>query len=134
MIRAKESNKNKIKNHVFAKLSKKKKRLQKLSLTSDANNEPTFFHKYPTCDACRAEKKKKKDCMEVRSKAFYKRASRKKKPATSLIAFFFLQLKNAAANVLRETWLIYKHTRLAKRVNPGRVRTHQRKFLLAIYA
>ncbi|XP_031637769.1 small conductance calcium-activated potassium channel protein-like [Contarinia nasturtii] len=43
-------------------------------------------------------------------------------------------LKNAAANVLRETWLIYKHTRLAKRVNPGRVRTHQRKFLLAIYA
>lgn len=44
------------------------------------------------------------------------------------------QLKNAAANVLRETWLIYKHTRLVKRVNPGRVRTHQRKFLLAIYA
>ncbi|CAH1998655.1 unnamed protein product [Acanthoscelides obtectus] len=43
-------------------------------------------------------------------------------------------LKNAAANVLRETWLIYKHTRLVKRVNPGRVRTHQRKFLLAIYA
>ncbi|XP_016983398.1 small conductance calcium-activated potassium channel protein isoform X10 [Drosophila rhopaloa] len=44
------------------------------------------------------------------------------------------RLKNAAANVLRETWLIYKHTRLVKRVNPGRVRTHQRKFLLAIYA
>lgn len=44
------------------------------------------------------------------------------------------QLKNAAANVLRETWLIYKHTRLVKRVNPGRVRTHQRKFLLAIYS
>ncbi|CAO1436542.1 unnamed protein product [Diamesa tonsa] len=44
------------------------------------------------------------------------------------------RLKNAAANVLRETWLIYKHTRLTKRVNPGRVRTHQRKFLLAIYA
>ncbi|XP_015600040.1 small conductance calcium-activated potassium channel protein isoform X4 [Cephus cinctus] len=44
------------------------------------------------------------------------------------------RLKNAAANVLRETWLIYKHTRIAKRVNPGRVRTHQRKFLLAIYA
>ncbi|ETN66009.1 hypothetical protein AND_002177 [Anopheles darlingi] len=43
-------------------------------------------------------------------------------------------MKNAAANVLRETWLIYKHTRLVKRVNPGRVRTHQRKFLLAIYA
>ena len=45
-----------------------------------------------------------------------------------------LQLKNAAANVLRETWLIYKHTKLVKRVNPGRVRTHQRKFLLAIYS
>ena len=45
-----------------------------------------------------------------------------------------LQLKNAAANVLRETWLIYKHTKLVKRVVPGRVRTHQRKFLLAIYA
>ncbi|XP_063225627.1 small conductance calcium-activated potassium channel protein isoform X2 [Bacillus rossius redtenbacheri] len=44
------------------------------------------------------------------------------------------RLKNAAANVLRETWLIYKHTRLVKRVNPGRVRAHQRKFLLAIYA
>ncbi|VVC91967.1 unnamed protein product [Leptidea sinapis] len=37
------------------------------------------------------------------------------------------KLKNAAANVLRETWLIYKHTRLVKRVHPGRVRTHQRK-------
>ncbi|XP_053997541.1 small conductance calcium-activated potassium channel protein [Hylaeus anthracinus] len=44
------------------------------------------------------------------------------------------RLKNAAANVLRETWLIYKYTRIVKRVNPGRVRTHQRKFLLAIYA
>ncbi|XP_034239813.1 small conductance calcium-activated potassium channel protein isoform X2 [Thrips palmi] len=44
------------------------------------------------------------------------------------------RLKNAAANVLRETWLIYKHTRLVKRVHAGRVRTHQRKFLLAIYA
>lgn len=44
------------------------------------------------------------------------------------------RLKNSAANVLRETWLIYKHTKLVKRVNPGRVRTHQRKFLLAIYS
>ncbi|XP_057377654.1 small conductance calcium-activated potassium channel protein-like isoform X3 [Daphnia carinata] len=44
------------------------------------------------------------------------------------------RLKNAAANVLRETWLIYKHTKLVKRVVPGRVRTHQRKFLLAIYS
>lgn len=56
-------------------------------------------------------------------------------PAKSdIIVCAFVQLKNAAANVLRETWLIYKHTRLVKRVNPGRVRTHQRKFLLAIYA
>jgi len=44
------------------------------------------------------------------------------------------RLKNAAANVLRETWLIYKHTKLVKRVNASRVRVHQRKFLLAIYA
>lgn len=42
------------------------------------------------------------------------------------------RLKNAAANVLRETWLIYKNTRLVKRVSPSKVRTHQRKFLLAI--
>ncbi|CAN7937641.1 unnamed protein product [Ixodes hexagonus] len=44
------------------------------------------------------------------------------------------RLKNAAANVLRETWLIYKNTRLVKRVNPSKVRAHQRKFLLAIYS
>lgn len=44
------------------------------------------------------------------------------------------RLKNAAANVLRETWLIYKHTKLVKRITHSRVRTHQRKFLLAIYA
>ncbi|XP_065566783.1 small conductance calcium-activated potassium channel protein 1-like isoform X2 [Artemia franciscana] len=44
------------------------------------------------------------------------------------------RLKNAAANVLRETWLIYKHTKLVKRVNHGKVRTHQRKFLMAIYS
>jgi len=44
------------------------------------------------------------------------------------------RLKNAAANVLRETWLIYKHTKLVKRVVSSRVRSHQRKFLLAIYA
>lgn len=44
------------------------------------------------------------------------------------------RLKNAAANVLRETWLIYKNTRLVKRVSPSKVRAHQRKFLLAIYS
>lgn len=44
------------------------------------------------------------------------------------------RLKNAAANVLRETWLIYKHTKLVKRVNASKVRTHQRKFLMAIYS
>ncbi|XP_046639575.1 small conductance calcium-activated potassium channel protein-like isoform X2 [Daphnia pulicaria] len=44
------------------------------------------------------------------------------------------ELKNAAANVLRETWLIYKYKKLVDCVNPARVRTHQRKFLLAIYS
>ncbi|XP_053206884.1 small conductance calcium-activated potassium channel protein 2-like isoform X2 [Panonychus citri] len=44
------------------------------------------------------------------------------------------RLKNAAANVLRETWLIYKNTKLVKKVNYSKVRTHQRKFLLAIYS
>ncbi|KAK3606283.1 hypothetical protein CHS0354_037960 [Potamilus streckersoni] len=41
-------------------------------------------------------------------------------------------LKNAAANVLRETWLIYKYTKLVKKVNTRKVRSHQRKFLQAI--
>ncbi|XP_076355592.1 small conductance calcium-activated potassium channel protein-like isoform X2 [Tachypleus tridentatus] len=45
-----------------------------------------------------------------------------------------LMLKNAAANVLRETWFIYKNTKLVKRVSASKVRTHQRKFLLAIYS
>ncbi|CAF4300850.1 unnamed protein product [Rotaria sp. Silwood2] len=44
------------------------------------------------------------------------------------------RLKNAAANVLRETWLIYKYTKLVKTVNVSRVRTHQRKFLQAIHS
>ncbi|XP_022240273.1 small conductance calcium-activated potassium channel protein-like isoform X2 [Limulus polyphemus] len=44
------------------------------------------------------------------------------------------RLKNAAANVLRETWFIYKNTKLVKRVSASKVRTHQRKFLLAIYS
>uniref|UniRef100_A0A1I8JL70 Cytochrome b561 domain-containing protein n=1 Tax=Macrostomum lignano TaxID=282301 RepID=A0A1I8JL70_9PLAT len=30
------------------------------------------------------------------------------------------RLKNSAANVLRETWLIYKYTKLVKRVNPSK--------------
>ncbi|XP_023390327.1 small conductance calcium-activated potassium channel protein 1 isoform X3 [Pteropus medius] len=36
------------------------------------------------------------------------------------------RVKNAAANVLRETWLIYKHTRLVKKPDHARVRKHQR--------
>ncbi|ETE61064.1 Small conductance calcium-activated potassium channel protein 3, partial [Ophiophagus hannah] len=44
-----------------------------------------------------------------------------------------LGIKNAAANVLRETWLIYKHTKLLKRIDHGRIRKHQRKFLQAIH-
>ncbi|XP_076975763.1 small conductance calcium-activated potassium channel protein 1 isoform X1 [Tamandua tetradactyla] len=43
------------------------------------------------------------------------------------------RVKNAAANVLRETWLIYKHTRLTKKPDHARVRKHQRKFLQAIH-
>ncbi|OQV12148.1 Small conductance calcium-activated potassium channel protein [Hypsibius exemplaris] len=44
------------------------------------------------------------------------------------------RLKNSAANVLRETWLIFKYTKLVKKVNQSRVRAHQRKFLMAIYS
>jgi potassium intermediate/small conductance calcium-activated channel subfamily N protein 3 len=36
--------------------------------------------------------------------------------------------------VLRETWLIYKYTKLVDTINPSRVRTHQRKFLQAIHS
>ncbi|KAA3673233.1 uncharacterized protein DEA37_0007909, partial [Paragonimus westermani] len=43
------------------------------------------------------------------------------------------KVKHYAANVLRETWLIYKYTKLAKRVDASKVRTHQRKFLRAIH-
>uniref|UniRef100_A0A4W5LYC2 Calmodulin-binding domain-containing protein n=1 Tax=Hucho hucho TaxID=62062 RepID=A0A4W5LYC2_9TELE len=43
------------------------------------------------------------------------------------------RIKNAAANVLRETWLIYKHTKLQKKIDHSRVRKHQRKFLQAIH-
>ncbi|KAM9215292.1 LOW QUALITY PROTEIN: small conductance calcium-activated potassium channel protein 2-like [Leptosomus discolor] len=42
------------------------------------------------------------------------------------------RVKNAAANVLRETWLIYKHTKLVKKIDHAKVRKHQRKFLQAI--
>ena len=50
-----------------------------------------------------------------------------------LLLLLLLQLKNAAANVLRETWLIYKYTKLVQKVNASKVRTHQRKFLQAIH-
>uniref|UniRef100_A0A8C0FMS4 Potassium calcium-activated channel subfamily N member 2 n=1 Tax=Bubo bubo TaxID=30461 RepID=A0A8C0FMS4_BUBBB len=43
------------------------------------------------------------------------------------------RVKNAAANVLRETWLIYKNTKLVKKVDHAKVRKHQRKFLQAIH-
>uniref|UniRef100_F7BJ86 Potassium calcium-activated channel subfamily N member 1 n=1 Tax=Monodelphis domestica TaxID=13616 RepID=F7BJ86_MONDO len=43
------------------------------------------------------------------------------------------RVKNAAANVLRETWLIYKHTKLVRKPDYSRVRKHQRKFLQAIH-
>ncbi|XP_053156615.1 small conductance calcium-activated potassium channel protein 1 isoform X3 [Hemicordylus capensis] len=43
------------------------------------------------------------------------------------------RVKNSAANVLRETWLIYKHTKLVKKIDHAKVRKHQRKFLQAIH-
>ncbi|XP_077439645.1 small conductance calcium-activated potassium channel protein 1b [Vanacampus margaritifer] len=45
----------------------------------------------------------------------------------------YKKVKNTAANVLRETWLIYKHTKLVKKVDRAKVRHHQRKFLQAIH-
>ncbi|XP_034035921.1 LOW QUALITY PROTEIN: small conductance calcium-activated potassium channel protein 1b [Thalassophryne amazonica] len=45
----------------------------------------------------------------------------------------YKKIKNTAANVLRETWLIYKNTKLVKTVDPARIRHHQRKFLQAIH-
>ncbi|XP_077390920.1 small conductance calcium-activated potassium channel protein 1b isoform X2 [Festucalex cinctus] len=45
----------------------------------------------------------------------------------------YKKVKNTAANVLRETWLIYKHTKLVKKVDRATVRHHQRKFLQAIH-
>uniref|UniRef100_A0A8C1CF79 Potassium intermediate/small conductance calcium-activated channel, subfamily N, member 1a n=2 Tax=Cyprinus carpio TaxID=7962 RepID=A0A8C1CF79_CYPCA len=43
------------------------------------------------------------------------------------------RVKNTAANVLRETWLIYKHTKLVKKIDHAKVRKHQRKFLQKDY-
>uniref|UniRef100_A0A673ABL0 Potassium calcium-activated channel subfamily N member 1 n=1 Tax=Sphaeramia orbicularis TaxID=375764 RepID=A0A673ABL0_9TELE len=45
----------------------------------------------------------------------------------------YKKIKNTAANVLRETWLIYKNTKLVKKIDRSRVRHHQRKFLQAIH-
>ncbi|XP_073449304.1 small conductance calcium-activated potassium channel protein 1 isoform X4 [Aquarana catesbeiana] len=44
-----------------------------------------------------------------------------------------IMVKNAAANVLRETWLIYKYTKLVRKIDHAKVRKHQRKFLQAIH-
>ncbi|XP_029905502.1 small conductance calcium-activated potassium channel protein 1b [Myripristis murdjan] len=45
----------------------------------------------------------------------------------------YKKIKNTAANVLRETWLIYKNTKLVRKIDHARVRNHQRKFLQAIH-
>ncbi|XP_029939518.1 small conductance calcium-activated potassium channel protein 1b [Salarias fasciatus] len=45
----------------------------------------------------------------------------------------YKKIKNTAANVLRETWLIYKNTKLVKKIDHATVRHHQRKFLQAIH-
>lgn len=55
------------------------------------------------------------------------------KMLNSLVFSFVKQVKNAAANVLRETWLIYKNTKLVKKIDHAKVRKHQRKFLQAIH-
>ncbi|PIO60938.1 calmodulin binding domain protein [Teladorsagia circumcincta] len=43
------------------------------------------------------------------------------------------KLKHSAANVLRETWLIYKFRKKVEKIDYARIRQHQRKFLVAIY-
>uniref|UniRef100_A0A3Q2YIZ4 Small conductance calcium-activated potassium channel protein 1-like n=1 Tax=Hippocampus comes TaxID=109280 RepID=A0A3Q2YIZ4_HIPCM len=43
------------------------------------------------------------------------------------------RMKIAAANVLRETWFIYKHTKLSREKDHTMVRMHQRKLMLAIH-
>ncbi|KAJ8000354.1 hypothetical protein DPEC_G00203950 [Dallia pectoralis] len=48
-------------------------------------------------------------------------------------SYFTKRIKYSAANVLRETWMIYKHTKLARERDSCRVRMHQRKLLLAIH-
>uniref|UniRef100_A0A6Q2ZCW5 Calmodulin-binding domain-containing protein n=1 Tax=Esox lucius TaxID=8010 RepID=A0A6Q2ZCW5_ESOLU len=48
-------------------------------------------------------------------------------------SYFTKRIKYSAANVLRETWMIYKHTKLARERDHCRVRMHQRKLLLAIH-
>jgi len=42
-------------------------------------------------------------------------------------------MKNSAANVVRETWLIYKNTVLVKKANANAVRSMQRKLLQNIH-
>ncbi|KAL0962561.1 hypothetical protein UPYG_G00341730 [Umbra pygmaea] len=48
-------------------------------------------------------------------------------------SYFTKRIKYSAANVLRETWMIYKHTKLSRERDHCRVRMHQRKLLLAIH-
>ncbi|XP_056894834.1 small conductance calcium-activated potassium channel protein 1b [Takifugu flavidus] len=45
----------------------------------------------------------------------------------------YKKIKNTAANILRETWLIYKNTKLVKKVDRAKIRHHQRKFLQSIH-
>ncbi|XP_043936486.1 intermediate conductance calcium-activated potassium channel protein 4 isoform X2 [Protopterus annectens] len=42
------------------------------------------------------------------------------------------QIRNAAANVLRESWLLYKHNRLMMKRDTAKIRKHQRNLLTAI--
>lgn len=54
----------------------------------------------------------------------------KSKRFNFFILFQKLKLKNLSANVIRETWLVYKFRKL--RPDPSQCRTHQRKLLKSI--
>jgi hypothetical protein len=57
-------------------------------------------------------------------------------PKTGILLEIYYDIfsNNLQANVLRETWLIYKNRRLVEKIEPSRIRYHQRKFLVAICA
>lgn len=61
------------------------------------------------------------------TKSWRARSTSSRKPMKGQANF---QSKHATANVLRETWLLYKHKHITKDAN--QIRAHQRNLLLAI--